>query len=148
MKRRSGILAMNGGPLRGPPRRKITCAPYSVATSLPRFTRTPRPFSPDRRRHRAEDPKRREEHDVVRVLEHHFRERFAELHHRARFGADRRAGRAEDEREHHDLQHFAPRHRVDDAGGKGVLENLREAGGWFAASPAAGPLQAALRRPV
>jgi hypothetical protein len=38
---------------------------------------------------------RRQVHDVARVAEHHFRERFAEGHHRLGFGADGRAGCAE-----------------------------------------------------
>ena len=54
--------------------------------------------------------------------------RFADLHYGARFRADRSARRAEDECKNHDLQHFALRHRIDDAGGEGVFENLRNAG--------------------
>ena len=85
-------------------------------------------FVADGRGHRAEDSERREEHHVVRVPEHYFGKRFAELHHRARLQAHSGAGRAEDEGENDNLEHFALRHRIDDAGGKSVLEDLRQAG--------------------
>ena len=45
-----------------------------------------------------------------------------------RFGADRGARHAEEEGEDDDLQHFAARHGVDDAGREGVFENLGKAG--------------------
>ena len=67
-------------------------------------------------------------HHVVGVAEHHLGERFAERHHGSGFGADGRAGRAEQKRKHDNLQHVAAGHGVDDAGGKGVLERARERG--------------------
>ena len=48
-------------------------------------------------------------------------------HHRLRLRADGRAGRAEQEREDHDLQHVAARHGVDNAGREHVLEDRRKA---------------------
>jgi hypothetical protein len=42
---------------------------------------------------------------------------------------DSRAGRSEDERKDDDLKDFAARHRVDNADGKRMLEDLGEAGG-------------------
>ena len=57
-----------------------------------------------------------------------------------RRSSDACAGGAEKEREDNDLQHFAARHRIDDAGGKRVLQDRAEALLCF--------WQAQLRRPI
>src|SRR5215471_12344479 len=79
--------------------------------------------------HRSEYSEGSEQHHVIGVAEHHLRERFAKLDHGTRFLADGRASRSEDEREDDDLEHFAARHRVDNADGKRMLEDLGEACG-------------------
>ena len=77
---------------------------------------------------RGADAERGQVHHVPGVAEHDLGQGRAELDHRFRFGADGRAGGAEQEGEDHDLERVVARHGVDDAGGKDVLEDRAEGG--------------------
>ena len=70
----------------------------------------------------------RQVHDVVGVAERDFRKRIGEVHYRPGPVADREAGDPENEAEHDDLQHVAPRQGVHDARRDGVLEGFDETG--------------------
>ena len=68
----------------------------------------------DGRRNRGHDADRREHHDVAGELEHHLRGALEHVRDRAALLAHRRQADAEEDREDHDLQDVAARHRIDD----------------------------------
>ena len=68
----------------------------------------------DGRRNRGHHADRRELHHVAGELEHHLRGALEHVEHRLALRADRREADAEEDREDHELQDVAARHRVDD----------------------------------
>ncbi len=88
---------------------------------------------PDRVRHGRTHAQRRQIHHIFRVPEHHLGKRLAKPDHRLRLRPDRRAGRAEQKREHHNLQHIAARHGIDHARRNRVLQSCRKTSPMLAA---------------
>ncbi len=80
---------------------------------------------PHRHRHRGADADRREQHDQAGELEHHVGQPLEEPQHDvlrpARLHLRQRDG--EEHGEDHDLEHFVPRGRVEEAGREGVLQH-------------------------
>ena len=126
MKRRRGMRAMAITAPSTTTTKKISAA-HSVGHQLAEAHQHRQAVLTHGGRDGSENADGREPHHVVRVTEHDGGKRVAQLQHRPRPGADGRAGRAEQEREHDDLQHFAARHRVDDAGGERCAPGFRTA---------------------
>ncbi|SSL80776.1 Uncharacterised protein [Klebsiella pneumoniae] len=88
----------------------------------------PQPLGGNHRRDGGEDGQRRNVHHIARHLQHNVRHHVKGRHQRSiKLLPQRRAGDAEEHREHHDLQDLVVGHRLGDAGGDGVRQESFQA---------------------
>ena len=83
----------------------------------------------DHGRDGPEDTQGGEVHHITHHLQDHVRHALQQLHHRLRIVADAGTGHPEEQAEHHDLQHLVGGHRLHDALGEQVCDEVLQGEG-------------------